>query len=510
MRLARRLIVALVLGILVVMGAYAAFQFHREVSLYAVDVNPGRPRGQVLLATIQSVYDADGEKRARELVEDAAGVVSDYEVRWVRTDETGGEAQRPRHPQDAETASTTRQIVNSVHTDGEEAPRRYIYLPLAPRPADAKTRSGEKASDDGRSPLVIEVSESLDRKLSFVRITRVGIAGATTLVVLVCGLITAFMVTRFVGRPLRALHDHARRMEDGDFSGRLALGQRDEMGEFAREMNQLCERLSSANQRLADETEARVTALDQLRHADRLATVGQLASGVAHELGTPLSVVAARVGLIIEDDATPAEARDHARVAAEQTRRMTAIIRQLLDFSRRRTPRLERADLQRVVARTVDLLVPMARRQRVTIAFAPGPMAVWCRIDESQLQQAIANILVNGIQSMPRGGTLRVRGEVAPAEPPASLGGSLADHPQIVVEDEGDGISPEHLAHIFEPFFTTKAVGEGTGLGLSVAHGIVAEHGGWIEVDSMPGRGTRFRVCLSCDAASDSPLEVAS
>jgi len=130
------------------------------------------------------------------------------------------------------------------------------------------------------------------------------------------------------------------------------------------------------------------------------------------------------------------------------------------------------------------------------------------RVDPSQIQQALANIVMNGIQAMPGGGRLLVSIEPAEARRPSDASGRTGQYLRVTVEDQGRGIGAEALPHIFEPFFTTKDVGEGTGLGLSVAHGIVTDHGGWIDVESEPGRGTRVAIFLA--SAEPGTAEVAS
>jgi signal transduction histidine kinase len=190
---------------------------------------------------------------------------------------------------------------------------------------------------------------------------------------------------------------------------------------------------------------------------------------------------------------------------------MAGIIRQLLDFSRRRGPKLGPANLQQVVARALELLASTAsaRRVRLDLTSDAGPLLV--RVDQSQMQQVLSNIVLNGIQAMPGGGHLGVRLGAARRRPPAPAGAPEGDYCCITVEDEGQGIAPGDLAHVFEPFFTTKETGEGTGLGLAVAHGIVAEHGGWIEVASEVGRGSRFTIFLPPAAGTHADLvEVAS
>jgi signal transduction histidine kinase len=262
----------------------------------------------------------------------------------------------------------------------------------------------------------------------------------------------------------------------------------------------MCDRIAEANGRAADEATARIAALEQLRHSERLATVGQLAAGVAHELGTPLNVISARAEVLVVSGVPPVDPTATGRIILEQADRMTRIIQQLLDFSRRGGPKMGLANLEQLVTRTLDLIAPAAERAKVRVEWAvAGPL--FARFDQSQIQQVLANVFMNGIQAMPGGGRLRVGAGVRHTRPPVA-GASEADFLWVTVEDEGRGISREDLPRVFEPFFTTKAVGEGTGLGLAVAHGIVAEHGGWIEVESEVEKGSRFSIFLPRPAES--------
>jgi signal transduction histidine kinase len=129
------------------------------------------------------------------------------------------------------------------------------------------------------------------------------------------------------------------------------------------------------------------------------------------------------------------------------------------------------------------------------ISQLPGA-PVLARADQGQLEQALTNFVLNGIQAMPQGGTLRVGVSTRRTRPPAEPGGPEGEYLTLTVTDEGEGISRENVLRIFEPFFTTKGVGQGTGLGLSVAYGIVSEHGGWIDVESQVGSGSRFTIHL--------------
>ena len=244
---------------------------------------------------------------------------------------------------------------------------------------------------------------------------------------------------------------------------------------------------------LTRETTAHIATLEQLRHRDRLATVGKLASGLAHELGTPLNVVAGRAQLIATTPGLDGETVASARIIDEQSRRMTGIIRQLLDFARRRGPSTERIDLVELARRTLHLLGPLAQKRRIELDLEVtpgGPIAA--EVDHAQLQQALTNLVMNGVQAMDEGGRLVVEVGAARVHPPEEHGGPEDEYAFLRVIDGGCGIAPDHVAQIFEPFFTTKPVGEGTGLGLSIAYGIVRDHGGWIGVQSEPGRGSRI------------------
>ena len=169
----------------------------------------------------------------------------------------------------------------------------------------------------------LEIAESLATRTAYVRGTIVSTVVATAMLSLVCGLIALWVGVGFVGRPIHALIEQSRRIGVGDFSRRLALKQEDEVGELATEMNAMCDRLEQANQRIATEAAAKLAADEQLRHAERLTTVGKLASGIAHELGTPLNVVSARARMIAVGEAKAEAIADNARIIVEQADRMT-------------------------------------------------------------------------------------------------------------------------------------------------------------------------------------------
>jgi signal transduction histidine kinase len=336
------------------------------------------------------------------------------------------------------------------------------------------------------------ISELRRNKLSAVY-RNVWVAGATAILAV---LLVAVVGVRMVGRPVELLVEKTRRIAAGDLSGRIQLNSHDEFNELAESINDMCAQLAESQQRVREETEARIKAMEQLRHTDRLRTVGRLAAGVAHELGTPLNVVSGRAGLIASRKLSENDVVESAGTIKAEADRMTAIIRKLLDFARRATPQRSVVDLDQVARETADLLSPLAQKNAVDVAVQADDTPLKASVDRGQMQQVLTNLIMNAIQAMPGGGKVDVELGPARAAPPTQIDADEADYVRVAVKDEGQGIPPQTLDQVFEPFFTTKDVGEGTGLGLSIAYGIVQDHGGWIDVASVPGQGTCFTIYL--------------
>jgi signal transduction histidine kinase len=200
--------------------------------------------------------------------------------------------------------------------------------------------------------------------------------------------------------------------------------------------------------------------------------------------------------MIAAGDLSAAEVTECANIIRAQVDRITAIVRQLLDFARRRPTKKSPTDMAGLVTGTLKLLSTIGGKQNVSLEYTGEERAVRARVDAGQIQQVLMNIILNAVQAMPGGGAVRVDMRSTVARPPEGHEGAEGRYLRISVRDEGAGISPEHLPHIFEPFFTTKDVGKGSGLGLSIAYGIVREHGGWIDVQSEVGVGSCFDVYL--------------
>lgn len=359
--------------------------------------------------------------------------------------------------------------------------------------------------DHDGSRLVLELSESLAELRAAegeaLRGLVLGMLGAACL----AGLSSALVGHLLVARPLQRLTGFVRGVEAGDLSMRLPARGRGGLVGLEQALNALCARLQAAERSLRESAVAAEQAAEGLRRADRLASVGKLAAGLAHELGTPLNTILLRARALERDAAEPAEVARQAGIVAGQAERLIKIVRQLLDFSRRRPPHLTSLDPAELCRNVAALLGPQARAAEVALRVEAPADLPRLRADAAQLEQAVTNLIVNAIHASPGGAEVALRCAVVQVLPPADL-----DRPgcppardaapvralRLEVSDQGAGVAREHVPLLFDPFFTTKPPGEGTGLGLPVAWGIVREHGGWIAVETRECEGSRFSILL--------------
>jgi signal transduction histidine kinase len=237
----------------------------------------------------------------------------------------------------------------------------------------------------------------------------------------------------------------------------------------------------------AEEERARLQ--NQLMHADRLATIGQLAAGVAHELNEPLSSILGFAQLLQRNAALPDGGRKDLEKIVTASLHAREIIKKLLLFARQTPTFKGPVNLNQVIVGAIDLFKHHFEKEGIELACALCPEMPLLAGDAGQLTQVLVNLVVNAVQAMPDGGRLLVRTQVHDG------------HVVCIVEDTGMGMTEEVQNRLFLPFFTTKEVNQGTGLGLPVVHGIVTAHGGTIEVASAPGAGTTFTIRLPIEPA---------
>ncbi|GAA5510004.1 HAMP domain-containing sensor histidine kinase [Novipirellula caenicola] len=451
MKLAAKLILIFLVGVFAVVSLFAWQTIQRQ---HAWEQEQREAHAHQLVDVYQSAIDSVAGTPSRVTFRQAVEVTMEQRggprMRWIDGQEVPSGDQRT-----GEQKTVARSMSSVSVTDATGTRTAYSYVPL---------------NVDGEKSGVVEVAHPVSASDSLIRdslyaslLSLLGVAGLSALVIYWGGV-------QLVGKPLDKLIEQVNRIGEGKLDQPPALTCHDELGRLAVAISQMSHRLSAQR--------------DTIRHTDRLGTIGTLAAGVAHELGTPLNVVSGRAGLIASGKLSPEEVISSAQTIKGESERMTAIIRQLLDFARQTPSPHGKIELGEIVSRTCDLMRPLARKSSAELVLESTDRPMEIDGDASQVQQVLTNLISNAIAAMPDGGTVTV-----------SLGSDdEADRVWVDVRDTGVGIGSENLNKVFEPFFTTKDVGEGTGLGLSIAYGIVREHGGDITVDSQPGQGTTFRV----------------
>lgn len=489
MRLTIKITFAVLLGVALIFSVYSYYSIQREREQLKKNLSrESRHVGESLRVIVTELWQESGEEAAIGFLARANKGYDQALLRWVWIDDEAEEKFRPRVP-----LSQLEALHDEFHVtllagtdDGQDFLLTYIPLLV-----------------DGKRLGAIELSESMDelheyvqgsmRRYSFI------IAGCV-----VSGLLLMTVLgSIWIARPMRKLRAQAERIGTGDFTTSVNLSGSDELAELSSTIERMRGQLEKA--RLAEQAanEEKLAALETLRHTERLATLGQLSAGMAHELGTPLNVISGRAKLISRGGLPEEDVTRSARIIGEQSERMTVIMRQLLSFARRSESRKQQVDLGPLLRTIEPLIAPTAHNQKVELAIGENGEPFLVEVDSGQLQQVLLNLCLNGIQAMPEGGRLELEYLRTQATPPETLETDRRDWACIRVCDQGTGIDDETLKQIFDPFFTTKDVGQGTGLGLSIAYGIVEEHGGWIQVDSTVGQGSCFNVYLPLASAGD-------
>jgi len=360
----------------------------------------------------------------------------------------------------------------------------------------------------GQSVLgVLDVLYSLDNVERMLRNSAIKLALFALGFVLLVSLGIGFLVHRLIYVPLRDLEAGARSLASGDLDHEIPVRSSDELGQLARSFNSMTAALKESQQeratwahtleqRVEQRTKELRVAQAEAARGEKLASVGLLASGIAHELNNPLTGILTFSTLLrkkMPDGSTDAEDLD---LIIQETKRCAGIIRRLLDFAREKKPEKKFADLNDIIEETERLIERPAHLRDIEIRKELDRTlpSVW--VDADQIKQVVMNILVNAQQAIEQKGTITVRTGLAPEPMRADPKAPPVRMVEIAITDTGSGIPEKNLERIFDPFFTSKEVGKGTGLGLSVSHGIVRAHGGLIEVESVVGEGSTFRIYL--------------
>ena len=309
--------------------------------------------------------------------------------------------------------------------------------------------------------------------------------GALTVVL---ALLIAVVLQRQVLRPLADLARSIRALGEGRRGPPLPVKRHDELGELAEAFNRMTERLEQARQRLVAEGEHALDLEQQLRRSETLAVAGKLASGIAHEVGTPLNIISGRAEMVLRSLPPEHPGRQDLERIIHQIDRVSNIVRSLLDAVRLGKLEIQRVPVQMLIGRLLPLLEHVVRKRGISIATSiPGDLPDVAG-DPGRLQQVFINLLMNAVEATPPDGQISVRAWRSPNDRRPGV--------SVEVADTGAGIPADALGQVFEPFYTTKPVGQGTGLGLAISRDIVRDHGGAIAAESRPGHGSAFTVWL--------------
>ncbi len=323
-----------------------------------------------------------------------------------------------------------------------------------------------------------------------------------------------------IHKPVKTIQEAMAKAEAGDLRADVNLNSSDELGmiaasynrmlrqirEVTKERLELIDKVGNFNIELKSEVASATAELKdrnkelrdlntrllkmqlELVQLERLAVAGKLTATFAHEVGTPLNLISGHVQLLIESFSGNEIILRKLTLVQSQIRRLSEIVRRLLDATRRPKLELATVNLNELIQNVGALIKPTLQTHKIQYLEALRPELPLIQADQKQLEQVLLNLINNCLDAMPEGGVLRIETEAGPE-----------NRVYIRVTDTGTGIQPEHLEKLFQPMFTTKEIGQGTGLGLSICQDIIKEHGGEIEVKAVPGEGATFTILLSAE-----------
>ncbi len=308
--------------------------------------------------------------------------------------------------------------------------------------------------------------------------------------------VIAYFTTTRISRPIRALRNATKKVADGDLKYRLQIESSDEIGELSESFNRMTAELQKATdnylvltrtleEKVREKTEELRATQDFLVQSEKLASLGKLAAGIAHEINNPLTSILINSHLLLEKIESSSRSTSNLQLIIDETTRCSAIVKGLLEFSRQTPPEKTMVDINMVIDSTLLIMDTQALVHKVKVKKKLDDNLPQVMVDVNKIKQVFANIVLNALESMPEGGVLEITSNV-PAD---------GEYVNITFKDSGRGISKDDLKRIFDPFFTTKGT-KGTGLGLSISYGIIQQHNGAIDVESEVGEGTTMTVRL--------------
>ncbi len=350
-------------------------------------------------------------------------------------------------------------------------------------------------NEQGEKLGILAVVRSLNEMRRDLDTTRRNLLISAFSFVLIAAPLCTIICLIYIGWPLKRLIGGMTRIKDGNFSPLPLKNQQDEIGVLLAAFNVMATELDNTRRQLNEEAQSRRHVQAALQEADKLITIGQLSAGLAHEIGSPLQVLKGRAEHLLLCAGQPEEVIRNAQILASQAERITRIVQQLLEFTRRRPPHFTRIDLREPVNAVLNLLEYEAHKKQVELSFEAAKDLPLIHADSDGIQQIVLNLVSNALSATGAGGRIVVAVETSQTDiDPAHR--KAVEAVQLTVRDNGCGMSQKTLNHLFDPFFTTRHEQGGVGLGLAVARSIVMAHHGSIKAASSPGQGSIITIIL--------------
>jgi two-component system NtrC family sensor kinase len=491
MKLRLRLVLLLMLPLLLVIGVYSVVRVQQE-SRARVEDEQARAAGMVrtIQIAVESALTVRGRPQSElvDLLNDLT--VGQKGIDGIRLFDRYGQVlavsnvQTSAHP--AVSADVVARVIETgtgelVETHGKGGHWWVYVLPV--RYATFRSRVSSAAT---RRALEIAFVAPDTQKMARQAIRDVFFRVGSLTIAL--ALLIAVVLQRQILRPLANLSHSIRALGEGRRGPPLSVKRLDELGEVAEAFNRMAEQLEEARQRLVAETEYALDLEQQVRRSETLAVAGKLASGIAHEVGTPLNIISGRAEMVLRSLPPEHPGRQDLERIIHQIDRVSNIVRSLLDTVRLGKLDIQRVSLEALIGRMLPLLEHVMRRRGISLTTSLPADLPHVAGDPGRLQQVFINLLMNAVEAISSDGVITIT-----AWPSANEGRSGV---MVEVTDSGMGIPREALEQVFEPFYTTKPVGEGTGLGLAITRDIIRDHGGAIEARSHLGQGSSFMVWL--------------
>jgi two-component system NtrC family sensor kinase len=327
----------------------------------------------------------------------------------------------------------------------------------------------------------VVVSQSMSESYSYVdQIVRV--LEWTSVVCLSCALIFGVLLTWRLLSPVASLTEGVRRVSKGELDFQIPVLSRDEIGDLAGTFNEMTGELRRKKEETDLSYRRVLEAQKQLTQSEKMAAVGQMAAGLAHEIYNPLNVISGFGELLLGKTSQGDPRRPPLEDIVRETARCQKLVGNLLDFAKPKEPQKTPSEINPLIQETLALILTLAKSNGIEVEPILSPDLPVLPLDRDQMKQVLLNLLLNACQEMSHGGRLTVESR------------RTADGVEVLVQDTGRGVPPEHMASLFTPFFTTKA--DGTGLGLALSHALVKNHGGVLRAENRPGQGAQFTIAL--------------